>query len=334
MAKVKSSAVDGLKSAMDRMTSDPDGAPGVVFAAVNKEGDIIFENASGKVGADQEEPMTMETVFWIASCTKMITGIACMQLVEQGKLKLDDVESVEKLCPELKAVKVLNDKGELEEKKKGITLRMLLSHTAGFGYSFFNPKLIKHYGALGLDEFSGAYYDFLSQPLVNQPGSRWEYGINIDYAGLCVERQTGMSLNDYFQKHIFEPMGVKYINMFPSPEMVHKLAWMNARSPDGKLALNKAGHINRKSLYAKTKEEVETTFNAGGAGCFARPRDYCQVIATLLNDGKHPKSGAQILKKETVDEMFTNQIPEMPDFARQVRLPPALPTLTSPHRPF
>ena len=220
MAKVKSSAVDGLKSAMDQVTSDPDGAPGIAFAAVNKEGDIIFENASGKVGVGREEPMTMETIFWIASCTKMITGIACMQLVEQGKLQLDDVASVEKLCPELKTVKVLNDKGELEEKKQGITLRMLLSHTAGFGYSFFNPKLLKHYGALGLDEFSGASFDFLSQPLVNQPGERWEYGINIDYAGLCLERVTGLSLNDYFQKNIFQPMGVKYINMFPGPDMV------------------------------------------------------------------------------------------------------------------
>ncbi len=336
MAKVKSSAIDGLKAEMDKLTSDPDGAPGVVFAAVNKEGDIMFENASGKTGTGQDDPMTMETVFWIASCTKMITGIACMQLVEQGTLKLDDVESVEKLCPELKAVKVLNDQGELEEKKKGITLRMLLSHTAGFGYSFFNPKLSKHYGALGLDEFSGSHFDFLSQPLVNQPGSRWEYGINIDYAGLCLERATGMSLNDYFQEKIFKPMDVKYINMFPPSEMINKLAFMNYRNPEGKLSLNNAGHINRKPLYAKTKAEVETTFNAGGAGCFARPRDYCQIIATLLNDGKHPKTGAQILKKETVDEMFTNQIPDMPDFARQVKpsLFPAVPLLNRHHPPL
>jgi CubicO group peptidase (beta-lactamase class C family) len=318
MAKIKSSAIDGLKAAMDEVTSDPDGAPGVVFAAVNKAGDIIFENASGKTGVGQSEPMTMETVFWIASCTKMITGVACMQLVEQGKLKLDDVESVEKLCPELKKVQVLQEDGKLVDKERGITLRMLLSHTAGFGYSFFNEKLLRHYGSLGLDEFSGSHFDFLSQPLVNQPGSRWEYGINLDYAGLCVERATGMSLNDYFQAKIFEPMGIKHISMFPQSDMVSKLAYMNCRSPEGKLSLNPAGHINRKSLYAKTKEEIETTFNAGGAGCFARPVEYCQIIAMLLNDGKHPKTGAQILKKETVDEMFTNQIPDMPDYGRQV----------------
>lgn len=338
MSKVKASAVDGLKAQIDELTSDPNGAPGIVFAAVNKAGDIIFEHASGKTGVGQSDPMTMETVFWIASCTKMITGIACMQLVEQGVLKLDDVASVEKLCPELKAVKVLEESGKLVDKKQGITLRMLLSHTAGFGYSFFNSKLLRYYGAAGLDEFSGSYHDFLSQPLVNQPGERWEYGINIDYAGLCLERATGLSLNDYFQKHIFKPMGITHINMFPTPEMVSKLAFMNTRSPDGNLSPNPAGHLNRKPLCAKTKEEIDTTFNSGGAGSFARPAQYCQIIATLLNDGKHPGTGAQILKKETVDQMFTNQIPDMPDFARQVclspSLPPFLPPISHPSSPF
>lgn len=99
MAKIKESAVSDMKAQIDAVTKDPEGAPGIAFAAVNKEGDIIFEHASGKTGVGKEDDLTMENVFWIASCTKMITGVACMQLVEQGKLKLDDVESVEKLCP-------------------------------------------------------------------------------------------------------------------------------------------------------------------------------------------------------------------------------------------
>jgi CubicO group peptidase (beta-lactamase class C family) len=99
MAKVAESALPNLKSQIDALTSDPTGAPGVVFAAVNKQGKPIFEHASGKVGAGKSQDMTMDNVFWIASCTKMITGIACMQLVEQGKLALDDVELVEKLAP-------------------------------------------------------------------------------------------------------------------------------------------------------------------------------------------------------------------------------------------
>ena len=131
-----------------------------------------------------------------------------------------------------------------------------------------------------------------------------------------------MKLNDYFLKHIFEPMGIDSITMFPSEEMKKSLAWMNKRTPDGKLSLNPNGHLNRKPLYASTEEEKGQTFHAGGAGCFAKPKQYCQIIATLLNDGTHPGTGKQILKKETVDSMFTNQIPEMPDFGRQGIHPP------------
>ncbi len=100
MAKIKASAVDDLKSQIDAVTSKPDeNAAGIVYVAVNKQGETIFEHASGKAGLDVEEDMTTDHSFWIASCTKMITGIACMQLVEQGKLALDDGDLVEKLAP-------------------------------------------------------------------------------------------------------------------------------------------------------------------------------------------------------------------------------------------
>lgn len=98
---------------------------------VDKSGEELFAHAAGKRGVGQPEPMTLDSIYWIASCTKMIAGIACMQLVEKGVLSLDDAEGVERLCPELKDVKVLGDNGKLVEKKRGITLRMLLSHTGG-----------------------------------------------------------------------------------------------------------------------------------------------------------------------------------------------------------
>lgn len=98
MAKVSAKVVDDLKQQIDAVTADPEGIPGTVYCAVNKEGDLIFEHASGETGIGKGK-MTLDTVFWIASCTKMVTGIACMQLVEQGKLSLDDGDQVEKLAP-------------------------------------------------------------------------------------------------------------------------------------------------------------------------------------------------------------------------------------------
>ena len=108
------------------------GLPGVVGVAVGKDGKELFAHAAGSRGAGTNEPMTLDNIFWIASCTKMITGIACMQLVEQGKLSLDDAEQTESLCPELKDLQVLQSNGKLVAKNKGITLAMLLSHTCKY----------------------------------------------------------------------------------------------------------------------------------------------------------------------------------------------------------
>lgn len=167
-----------IKSTIDAVTSKGS-IPGIVFVAVDKNGDLVTSHCSGKTGAAQSTPMSLDSVFWIASCTKIITGIACMQLVEQGKINLEDSAALYKIVPELKDKKVLQDDGSLVSKKKEITLRMLLDHTAGFGYTFFNPKLRDWSRPLGFDEFSGDARDILDAPLVNQPGETWEYGVRM-----------------------------------------------------------------------------------------------------------------------------------------------------------
>lgn len=264
--------------------------------------------------------MTMESVFWIASCTKMIGGIACMQLVEQGKLSLDDADLAAKICPEFNNVQICDGfQGDgtpiLRKPTKRITLRKLLSHTAGFGYTFFSEKIRRAGLPAGFDEFSGLKHD-IEMPLLFEPGDDWEYGVNIDWAGLMVERVTGLCLNDYFLQHIFAPLGIKNVTMFPNDDMKSKLAYMHERNPQtGKLQVRE--HLLRRPLVCKSKEDEKLIFNSAGAGCFAQPTEYTKLIATLLNDGTSPLTGKQILKKETVDEMFSNQIPEMPNFGRK-----------------
>ena len=121
--------------------------------------------------------------------------------------------------------------------------------SAGFAYSFFDQRLQDYYGAGGVNEFSGLPYDYLSQPLANQPGSVWEYGINIDWAGIMVSRVSGKSLNDYFLDHILKPMGLHNINMLPTEEMLSKMAWMHERDlGTGKLRLAPDGHLARAPL--------------------------------------------------------------------------------------
>lgn len=133
MATISDLAVQSLRSTVESACSDPkQDIPGVSVVVVNKDGKELFAHSSGRRGVESTEQMTLDNIFWIASCTKMITGIACMQLVEKGILALDDAAAVEQFCPELKDVKVLTSEGTLVEKNRGITLRMLLTHTGKF----------------------------------------------------------------------------------------------------------------------------------------------------------------------------------------------------------
>jgi len=322
-----STVIDSLRQTVDAACADQkSGIPGTTVVVVGRDGKNIFTYCSGKRGVVTDEPMTQDSIYWIASCTKMIVGIACMQLVEKGTLALDDSKQLESLCPELQQVKVLQDDGTLVEKKRGITLRMLLSHTAGFGYTFFNEKLRDYSFPIGYDEFSGSLKDML-QPLVNQPGDAWEYGINIDWAGIALERVTHISLNQYLHENIFQPLGLQNISMFPTESMKSKLAYMNQRDPNG--SLRSRDHILRRPLVVQTAEEISSCFNSAGAGCFAKPQEYCQILATLLNNGTSPITGARILSESTVDEMFLNQVEKFPNFGRQ-GIPASKPDLTNP----
>jgi CubicO group peptidase (beta-lactamase class C family) len=130
MTPLPPATVSALKARIDLACADPGKPlPGVTVVVVANNGEQLFAHAAGYRDCEISEPMSLDTVFWIASCTKLIAGIACMQLVEQGQISLDKAEEVERLCPELRSVRVLQPDGQLVEKRRGITLRMLLSHT-------------------------------------------------------------------------------------------------------------------------------------------------------------------------------------------------------------
>ncbi|KAI6594844.1 hypothetical protein MCOR12_006720 [Pyricularia oryzae] len=326
-------AVSSLKGIVDGACADPTtDIPGAVVVIVDRDGQELLAHAAGVRGlsaADgHRQPMTLDTVFWIASCTKLLAGIACMQLVERGVLRLDDGDQIEELCPELARLKVLGKDGVLVDKTNKISLRMLLTHTAGFGYTFFNERLRDWSLPTGVDEFSGRIED-VTTPLLLQPGEGWEYGVGIDWAGIALERATGLKLNEFLQHNVFEPLGIKDMSMIPGDEMRSRLAHMHHREGDGKL--RPRDHPLRAPLVidVHNKSDVARLHNSGGAGMFATAQEYCKVLATILNDGKSPTTGVRILRPDTVAEMFRNQIPQFPDFGRQ-GIPAAKPDLTNP----
>ncbi|KAK6837555.1 hypothetical protein RU639_001639 [Aspergillus parasiticus] len=299
---------------MNEATSGPNPKlPGVVSIAVARDGSPILSHASGDMKLGGESPMTLDSVFWIASCTKLLTGIACMQLVEQGKLALDDTAELDHLAPELKELKVLtrdsNGSYTLVPQERQITLRMLMTHTSGFGYAFDDVKLCDWARPTGIDDFSGRREDVLLRPLVIQPGTGFQYGVSIDWVGVIIERATKMTLQEYFQKFIFAPLDIKDLAFSPTRDMKQRLAYMHQRAADGSLSVT--DHLLRHALVEPVYATNES-FYMGGCGCFGTPREYSKILAMLLNNGTCPKTKAQILKLQTIQQMFTDQIPQYP----------------------
>ncbi|KAF4120935.1 CubicO group peptidase, beta-lactamase class C family [Geosmithia morbida] len=316
MSSLSSKAIGDLKSLLDVATSDKDTGLPCVGAVVVGNGrhwaTELFEQVDDK--AD---------FYWLASCTKLVTSIACLQLVEKGVLALDDADQVERLCPELKDIRVVNRDGALEDKEGRITLRMLLTHTAGFGYSFMNLSLAKYReGQTPFDEMSGSMEDML-QPLVNQPGRTFEYGISLDWAGILLERATGQKLSEYMRESIFEPLGIEEMTMFPSKDLQARVAGLWNRGEDGVV---RPGPLHLDKWFNATSPD--DAFNSGGAGLCGTLRDFSKILVTLLNNGTSPTTNKKILKPSTVDDLFTNQLPDQPDFARRP-LPTCKPWVTS-----
>ena len=278
---------------------DAGDVPGVVALAADADR-VVYEGAFGRREAGTGATMTIDTVFWIASMTKAVTSVAAMQLVEQGRLDLD--EPLGTRLPELASPQVLEGfdaqgAPRLRPARRPITLRHLLTHTAGFTYNLWNADMgryMEHSGTPGIIECKNVT---LRTPLVFDPGERWEYGINIDWVGKAVEAESGQTLEAYFGERIFGPLGMRDSGYALTPEKRARLASMHARGADGAL----------QAIPFEIPQEPE--FHMGGGGLYSTGPDYLRFLRMLLNDGE--LDGVRVLRPETVAEMATNQIGDL-----------------------
>src|SRR6185295_18528226 len=201
-----------MKAAADKLLKDAvsrGDVPGVVATATDAKG-TTYEGGFGKRVLGEAADMTPDTVVWIASMTKAVTGAAAMQLVEQGKLSLDG--PAKEVIPGLGEVGVLegfdaSGKPKTRKARRDITLRHLLTHTAGFGYDIWSHEIGKYMEAMEVPGVISCQDKALTTPLLFDPGERWQYGINIDWAGKMVEAASGQKLGQYLRANIFEPLG-------------------------------------------------------------------------------------------------------------------------------
>jgi len=295
-----------------RQKSDAREIPGVVAMAATGN-DVIYQGAFGKRDLAKDDAMTADSVFWIASMTKAITSAGAMQLVEQGKLSLD--EPIGKLLPDLASPQVLegfdaNGEPKLRQAKTAITLRHLMTHTAGFCYSLWNADMAKYLEKTGLPAITTCKNDALKTPLMTDPGTRWEYGINIDFIGKAVEAASGTRLDAYLRDHVFNPLGMGDTSFKITDAQRRRLAGMHARTPDGLAPI-------------PFELEQDPEFHMGGGGLYSTAGDYIKFTQMILNKGRG--NGNQLLKPETVALMAQNHMGEL----NMTKMVSADPTLTN-----
>ena len=307
-----------LKGAADailhRVTSGSPRVPGVVAMATDRRANI-YEGAAGERVLGQGAAMTADTVFAIFSTTKAITGTAALQLVEDGKLDLD--APAKTYVPDIGKLQVIEGfdaagQPRLRAPRRDITTRMLLLHTAGFGYDFFNEtynRLAQQHGQPSVITASKAA---LMTPLLFDPGERWEYGSNIDWAGQVVEAIAGKRLGEVMQERIFAPLGMKDTAFTMTPAMRARLARIHQREADGSL-----------TPLPDLELPQQPDIHMGGHGLYATVGDYCRFIRMWLNDGMGEHG--RVLKPETVHAAEKNGLGD-----KKIKmLPGVIPTLSN-----
>ena len=282
-----------------RSKCDAKEIPGVVAVAASGS-EVIYQSAFGKRDLSKDDPMTSDSVFWIASMTKAVTTAGAMHLVEQGKLSLD--EPIGKLLPDLASPQVLEGfdaQGEamLRPAKRPITLRQLMTHTAGFCYDLWNGDMGKYLEKKGLPSITTCKNDALKTPITTDPGTRWEYGTNIDFVGKAVEAASGKRLDAYLRDHMFAPLGMADTDFKIGDAMRKRLVGMHVRGADGSVA----------PLPFELEQDPE--FHMGGGGLYSTAGDYVKFCQMILNKGRG--NGNQLLKPETVALMAQNNMGDL-----------------------
>ena len=279
-----------------------------VVTLLTRHGKIVDVTVHGKKDIRTADPIQRDSIFRIASMTKPITGVAMMMLFEEGKWRLDD--PVSRYIPEFAKLKVYagdNSDGtlKLEDARRSMTMRELMTHTAGFGYTINqnNPvdRLYRQNVVLDTGKPLQNLIDNLGKlPLLSQPGTRWYYSIAVDVQGYLIEKFSGQSFADFAKTRIFEPLGMKDTGFYVPAEKVSRLALIHTEdATTGRLNPPENGR----------DPTIVPRGPSGGGGLYSTADDYARFCEMLLEGGQF--KGARLLAPRTVEMMRTNHV--MPD---------------------
>jgi len=269
--------------------------PGVVAMAAGPDG-VIYEGAAGKRSAAADDPVTPDTMTRIASMTKMVTTTAALQLIERGSLSLD--APVKEYRPEFADLPVLTgfdgDTPQLRAPSVQATVQHLVTHTAGFGYWIWDADIDHYEQVTGIANVMPGTIDAFQAPMTSDPGTRFGYGINIDWLGLVIEAVSGQPLDAYVLEHITGPLGMANTTARMTAEQRANSTPIHVRGEDGAWAVTDVDWAQ------------EPDYWGGGHFLYSTPRDYLRFQQMLLGCGT--LGDVQVLERATVAAAFASQI--------------------------
>jgi methyl acetate hydrolase len=302
------SSIEQVRTSIDNVLQgavDSGAVPNVAAIAADRKG-IVYEGGAGPRVAGGSEPVTVDTHFRIMSMTKMVATVAALQLMERGQLDLD--APVERYRPEWADLQVLEgfdgDEPRLRPPATEATVRHLVTHTSGASYWFWNADIVRWEAATGTPNVLSGENVIFTAPLVADPGTTYEYGINTDWLGKVVEAASGQTLDAFIGENITGPLGMAETAFLMSAEQRAKSVPVHIKGEDGAWVATDID-LNQAPEYW-----------AGGHGLHSTPRDYLKFQRMLLGDGTSPE-GVKILERDTVDAAFTNQIGDL-DFPAEI----------------
>ena len=309
--------------------------PGIVagYADNKRILDIASSGVLDHTAEDRDAPENQiqnDSTFMLWSTTKLLTVTGLFQLIEAGKISLED--PIEKYLPNFANKKVaveVDAEGKVtkeEDMKIVPQIKHLTTHTLGLAYPFFNEKYQKfmEVSKVGGDLLKADEAEFIDLPLSFQPGTRWEYGLNIDYLGLIIQKITGKTLGEYLKENIFDLCDMTSFSFARDESHLKSWARLHTRHP-----------TSTKEFIAVAKNADFTPMNpkthCGGHGCFGKVEDYLKFLQIFINKGVQPKTGARILKEETIlNNVFKEQLPTIGKDIKFEDLPTHQPLISNP----
>ena len=291
--------------------------PGAVALIVHN-GKTVHHEAFGYRDIETKEPMTLDTIFRIASMSKAITSVGAMILYERGRFLLDD--PISKYLPEFEKPKVLveaDSQGNVLETKdaeREITIIDLMTHTSGISYPFATTELQPVYKKAGLIDgattaevrLADQMRILAEQPLLHEPGEKFTYGLSLDVLGYLCEVVSGKPFDEFLADEIFKPLSMTDTGFYIAEGSTDRLATLYAADDDGSLVVAKG---DESSIYLDNPRypvEGARTYFSGGAGLSSTARDYARFLQMLLNDGE--LDGKRILGRKTVELLTSPRV--------------------------